>query len=426
MIRPSRSPNRAPDPKDWQAVGSRPIPALAPLRPRRRPHPEPGADPAPQPEPAGGPLAGRPRRRRRLWAGALVLIVGLGGVALWQRQRSATSRDLTPYTVVARQGALPGVVTASGELDAMRRVNVSPKRQGLLQELYVEEGDRVRGGQLIARMDAGDIGDRMQELEANLRSAEAQLTRSRSEWERRRQLFRNQAISADDYQRALGAFQVDQANVAAARQRLEQRSVEREEQLVRAPFDGVITQRFADPGAFVTPTTTASATAGATSSSVVELAQGLEVVAKVPESDIGRLRVGQEASVRVDAFPDRRFAARVRRIAPRAIKLNNVTSFEVKLQLLDPAPELRIGMTADIDFQTGRLAVQTVIPTVAVVTEKGRPGVLRVGKDSQPSFQPVELGASSGKDTQILQGLKPGEKVFIDLPPWAKQRRGDD
>ncbi|MFM7676628.1 MAG: efflux RND transporter periplasmic adaptor subunit [Synechococcus sp.] len=372
------------------------------------------------------PPRGSGTRRRRLVAGALVLAVALGGAALWQRQRSNGGRNLTPYTVVAREGSLPGVVTASGELDAMRRVNVSPKRQGLLQELYVEEGDRVRRGQLLARMEAGDITDRLQELEANLRSAEAQLQRSRSEWERRRQLFSNQAISADDYQRALGAYQVDQASVAAARQRLEQRRVEQDELLVRAPFDGVITQRFADPGAFVTPTTTASATAGATSSSVVELAQGLEVVAKVPESDIGRLRVGRQASVRVAAFPDRRFAARVRRIAPRAIKLNNVTSFEVKLQLLDPAPELRIGMTADIDFQTGRLPAETVIPTVAVVTEKGRPGVLRVGKDSQPTFQPVELGSSSGKDTQILEGLKPGERVFIDLPPWARKRSTGD
>jgi HlyD family secretion protein len=185
----------------------------------------------------------------------------------------------------------------------------------------------------------------------------------------------------------------------------------------------VISQRFADPGAFVTPTTTASASAGATSSSIVELSQGLEVLAKVPESDLGRLRLGMPASVRVDAFPDRRFAARVRQIAPRAVKTNNVTSFEVKLELVDPAPELRIGMTADVDFQTGRLQARTLVPTVAVVTEEGKPGVLLVGKESQPTFRPVELGVSSGRNTQILAGLEPGSRVFIDLPPWAKKRK---
>jgi HlyD family secretion protein len=210
----------------------------------------------------------------------------------------------------------------------------------------------------------------------------------------------------------------------AARERLAQRQVEQEELIVRAPFAGVISQRYAEPGAFVTPTTTASSSLGATSSSIVEVARGLEALAKVPESDVGRLQVGMPASVRVDAFPDRRFAARVRQIAPRAVKTNNVTSFEVKLAFTEPVPELRIGMTADVDFQTGRLQARTLVPTVAIVTEEGRPGVLLVDKDKQPSFQPVELGASSGKDTQILQGLEPGTRVFIDLPPWAKKKKG--
>jgi HlyD family secretion protein len=271
-------------------------------------------------------------------------------------------------------------------------------------------------------MDDGDLRDRIEEYQAALVSAQAQLSRSRSEWQRRQQLFRSGAISADEYSRALSAYQVDKAALTAAHQRLEQRQVERAELTVRAPFSGVVSQRFADPGAFVTPTTTASSSAGATSSSIVELVQGLEVLAKVPESDLGRLRLGMPASVRVDAFPDRRYRARVRQIAPRAVKLNNVTSFEVKLSLLDPSPELRIGMTADIDFQTGQLQADTVVPTVAIVTENGRPGVLLVGRNQQPTFQPVELGVSSGKDTQVLRGLNRGTRVFIDLPPWAKKR----
>jgi HlyD family secretion protein len=345
---------------------------------------------------------------------------------LTQRRSASQQRSLAEYTVVAREGALPGVITASGELGAYRRVNVSPKRQGVLQELYVDEGDRVQAGQPIALMDSGDLTDRLQELQAQLDSTQAQLTRSRSELQRNEGLYRQKAISQNDYNRIRSAYLVDLASARAAQQRLEQRRMERSELTVRAPFSGVITARFADPGAFVTPTTSASASAGASSSSVVELAQGLEAVAKVPESDIGRLKLGQTASVRVDAFPDRRFAARVRQIAPRAEKLNNVTSFEVKLLLVNPPPELRIGMTADIDFNTGTLAPRTLVPTVAVVTEDGKPGVLLVGKGNQPTFQPVSLGASSGRDTQILSGLKPGARVFIDLPPWAKKTRGKD
>ena len=92
------------------------------------------------------------------------------------------------------------------------------------------------------------------------------------------------------------------------------------------------------------------------------------------------------------------------------------------LRLVGEPPELRIGMTADIGFRTGQVQAETLVPTVAIVTESGRPGVLLVGKNNQPTFQPVELGISSGKDTQIISGLKSGTRVFIDLPPWAKKR----
>jgi HlyD family secretion protein len=364
-----------------------------------------------------------PRSRRPLWIALAALLALLTGLAVWQRQRTATSQNIAPFTVVARNGSLPGVVTASGELDAMERVNISPKRQGQLEELLVREGERVDKGQPIARMDAGDLGDRLAELQANLLSARAELGRSRSELARNIPLYRLGAISLNDLQRFQSDYEVKRMAVAAAQQRIQQRQVERDELIVRAPFAGVISQRFAEPGAFVTPTTTASTTAGATSSSIVELSQGLEVIAKVPESDLGRLRTGLPAEVRVDAFPDRRFPARIRQIAPRAVKQNNVTSFEVKLELLNPPPELRIGMTADIDFQTGALPPRTLVPTVAVVTEKGRPGVLLVGEDRQPTFQPVELGVSSGKETQILTGLDSGTRVFIDLPPWSKQKK---
>ncbi|MFM7236638.1 MAG: efflux RND transporter periplasmic adaptor subunit [Cyanobium sp.] len=393
----------------------RPIRSLEPVAP------SPVVVPSPSP-PRALPLR-RPRSRRPLWLALAALLALLAGLGLWHRQRTVARQNVAPYTVLARSGSLPGVVTASGELDAVERVNVSPKRQGQLRELLVEEGQQVEEGQPIAVMDAGDLKDRLEELQANLLSAQAELERSRSELARNEPLYRQGAISLNDLQRYRADYEVKRMAVAAALQRIQQRQVEGNELVVRAPFSGVISQRFAEPGAFVTPTTTASATAGATSSSIVELSQGLEVIAKVPESDLGRLHIGLPADVRVDAFPERRFPARVRQIAPRAVKLNNVTSFEVKLSLLNPPPVLRIGMTADIDFKTGSLPARTLVPTVAVVTERGRPGVLLVGKNREPTFQPVELGVSSGKDTEILTGLQPGTRVFIDLPPWAKQRK---
>ena len=368
-------------------------------------------------------LSGLKRLRRRrtvaLIAGGLLL---LGGGAWSLGPGRNGNRDLSDYTVSAERGTLPGVVTASGELEAVRRVNVSPKRQGVLNALLVDEGDVVRKGQVLARMDSGDLRDRLDELKALERQAQADYDARQADFRRREILFQRGAISAADLDDFRARYLTSQAALVAAQERIQQRSVESDDLLIRAPFDGVITERFAEPGAFVTPTTTASATAGATSSSIVELSQGLEVAAKVPESDIGRIRVGQSASVRVDAYPDQRFEARVREIAPRAVKTDNVTSFEVELDLIGPAPDLRIGMTVDVDFQTGRTNASTLVPTVAIVTEEGKPGVLMVGEQDQPRFQAVELGASSGSQTAIINGVKPGTKVFIDLPPWAKKR----
>ena len=364
---------------------------------------------------------GLKRRKRLVLLGAGAAALLAGGVLVMQATRQ-NSRDVSAYTVTAERGSLPGVVVASGEIEARRRVNVSPKRQGLLEELLVDEGDTVTKGQLLARMDPGDFRDRMDELKALERQAQADFEARRADFQRRERLFQREAISAADRDDFRARYLTSKASLAAAQERIQQRSVEGSELLIRAPFDGVITQRFAEPGAFVTPTTTASATAGATSSSIVELSQGLEVAAKVPESDIGRIRVGQTASVRVDAFPDQRFSAQVREIAPRAIKTDNVTSFVVELDLTDPAPDLRIGMTVDVDFQTGRTATSTLVPTVAIVTENGKPGVLLVGERSQPRFEPVELGSSSGSQTAILSDLEPGTKVFIDLPPWSSRR----
>ena len=372
-------------------------------------------------------MAAPPKRkgaRRRLSTILIVLAVLTGAGLLWRYQiLQKSTKDLSPYTVEASQGSLSGVITASGELKAKRRVNVSPRNRGLLDQLLVEEGDLVEEGETLAVMDRGDFEDRLDERQALLRQAEAAFRAKQDDYRRREGLFQQGVVSADSFNTIRSDMVAAQANVIAAKERIQQLQEEGRQLVIRAPFSGTITARYAEPGAFVTPTTSASTNAGATSSSVVELSQGLEVVARVPESDIGRIAIGQKAQIRVDAFPDERFQARVSEIAPRAEKQDNVTSFEVELDLVEPDQKLLIGMTADIDFQTGRSAERTLVPTVAIVTENGKPGVLLVGEQQEPTFQAVELGSSSGDRTAILNGLKPGTRVFIDLPPWAKQKR---
>ena len=351
-------------------------------------------------------------KKKKFLALIALSVLGVGGVGLKISQGNSSNKDITEFTISAESGSLPGLITASGELKANKSVNVSPKRQGILNEIYVEEGDQVKKGDLIAKMDFGDLAFRIDEIRANYETQKASYLRRKS-------LFKEGAISAEEYDEYKNRFLSSEA-------KFKQIEVEENETKIRAPFQGVITSRYAVPGAFVTPTTSASSSieGGATSSSIVKLSQGLEIIAKVPESDIGRIKTGQEATIRVDAFPDKLFKAVVSKISPSAIKNNNVTSFEVTLLLINKTEDevLRLGMTTDINFQTGATKVNTLIPTVAIVTEEGKAGVLVVGSDNQPTFKKVELGTSSGSKTAIISGLEPEEKVFIDLPPWAKKR----
>ncbi len=338
-------------------------------------------------------------------------VLTVSGISFKLKDANRSNKDITGFTIAAESGSLPGLITASGELKANKSVNVSPKRQGILNEIFVDEGDQVQQGDLIAKMDFGDLKYRIDELRANYETQKASYLR-------RKMLFSEGAISAEEYEEYKNKFLRSEA-------KFKQIEVEENETNIKAPFKGTITSRYAVPGAFVTPTTSASSSreGGATSSSIVKLSQGLEIVAKVPESDIGRIETGQEATIIVDAFPDKRYKAVVSKISPSAIRNNNVTSFEVTLFLNKRPKNLRLGMTSDINFETGATKISTLIPTVAIVTEEGKVGVLIPGEKNQPKFKKVELGTSSGSKTAIISGLNPGDRVFINLPPWAKKRK---
>tara|TARA_Y100001968_G_scaffold307848_1_gene326037 strand:- start:159 stop:1232 length:1074 start_codon:yes stop_codon:yes gene_type:complete len=340
------------------------------------------------------------------------LFLFLGIVSFWKfSQDPNKKRDLTSYTSYAIKGSLPGLINANGELQPQKTVNISPKRQGIIKYIYADAGEIVEEGQLLAKMDEGDLIYRINELKADFEKEKAN-------YERRKFLYEEGAISKEKHDEYKNLFLKSKA-------RLKQRELEKEELNVFAPFQGLITSRYAIPGAFVTPTTSASSNSNGSinSNSIFELSQGLEAIAKVPESDIGRIQIGQKANIRVDSFPEKRFEARVIEISPRAIKSNNVTSFEVTLSLINSPTQLRLGMTSDIEFQTGATPMRTLVPTVAIVTRDGVPGLFFVGKNSQPKFKRIELGTSSGDKTAIIKGLNPGDQIFIDLPPWTKEPR---
>jgi HlyD family secretion protein len=189
---------------------------------------------------------------------------------------------------------------------------------------------------------------------------------------------------------------------------------------IRAPFDGVITQKYADAGAIVTPTTSA-ATTSATSSSIVALAGTLEIVAQVAETDIGKIKIGQDVEIISNAFPDLVFHGKVTQIAPEAVVTQNVTTFEVHTSIDDDgvasfaSSKLLSGMNVSARFVGGKMEDALLIPTVCIVSKHGKSGVLVPEADGTPKFKPVKTGASSGSKTAVLRGLKENDLVFLGL-----------
>ncbi len=351
----------------------------------------------------------RLNRKKTITVFAFFLLLITGTTYKKATSNGNQNRDLSVYTIEVEEGRLPSLISTSGELQAEKSINVNPHRQGIIEEVYVQEGDKVTKGQLLAKIESRDFQYRLNQLTAEFENAKAS-------YERRKQLFVEGGISNEKYDEFKKSFQVSKS-------KLQQIQVEESELLIKAPFKGTITARYADPGTFVSQSTATSNSEGSMNKSVVEISQGIVVISKVPESEIGRIDIGQESSIRVEAFPDERFNAFVTEIAPRAVKSNNVTSFEVKLSLVKPPQKLRIGMTADVEFKTGKSSLSTIVPTVAIVTEKGESGLLIVGKNNEAIFQKVELGLSSGDKTTIIKGISPGEKVFIDIPPWSQRKQ---
>jgi HlyD family secretion protein len=212
------------------------------------------------------------------------------------------------------------------------------------------------------------------------------------------------------------------AQVTTAKGALQNIQAQINDTIIRAPFDGVVTKKFSDPGAFVTPTTSASSVAGAASNSILTLASTNQVVANLSENNIAQIRLGQSVKLKADAYPGRTFEGKVSQIAAQATVAQNVTSFEVKVALPDAEAQkqLRSGMNVEAEFQVGELKNAIVVPTVAVVRRQRATGVLVAGPDNQPVFTRIETGVTVNNKTEVKSGLNGKEKVLISFPPGER------
>ena len=322
---------------------------------------------------------------------------------LYQAQASAAASEANlaklrngnrPEDIAAAQAR---VSAASGRLDAARsRLALTNMKTSRFRGLQTE------GAISSDRFDEVVTDDRS--AQADLQTAQANLVESTRLLEESRNGSRFEDIAQAEAQlaQAIAGIRVVEVQI--------------EDTVIRAPFSGIITQKYANAGAFVTPTTTASASNSSSSTSIVAIANGLEIIAKVPEVDISQIRIGQDVEIVADAFPSEVFKGKVRLIAPEAIIEQNVTSFQVRVTLETGKDKLQSGMNTDLRFIGKQIDGALVVPTVAIVTQEGKTGLLIADEKGKPKFQPVTIGTTVDNQTQILSGAKVGDRVFVKLP----------
>ena len=217
-----------------------------------------------------------------------------------------------------------------------------------------------------------------------------------------------------------------QAQVTAARGSLENIQAQLNDSKITAPFTGFVTKKYADIGAFVSPSMGGGSGASASSSSILTLSGDRnQTIVNIAESQIGKIKPGQTVTLTVDAYPDERFAAKVDRIAPKASVAQNVTSFEVYVALTYPAAEkLKAGMNADAEFAIGNLANALLVPNAAVVRQAQGEGVYILGVDRQPKFQAIKTGVTVSGKTEVKSGLQGNEQILISPPSTEKKPGG--
>ncbi|MGE5657261.1 MAG: efflux RND transporter periplasmic adaptor subunit [Actinomycetota bacterium] len=213
------------------------------------------------------------------------------------------------------------------------------------------------------------------------------------------------------------------AQVAAAKGSVQTIQAQINDTVIRAPFSGTVTRKYADPGAFVTPTTAGSSVTSATSSSILSLASTNQVVANVAETNIAQIQLNQEVTIQADAYQGKKFTGRVTQISPQSIVQQNVTSFEVKVSILnDSQGLLRSGMNVNVEFKVGELKNALVVPTVAIVRQEKGTGVFVAGENHKPTFTPIVTGMTVNDRTEVRSGLTGSEKVFISFPSGFRPR----
>lgn len=366
---------------------------------------------------------------------ALLFIIILGMVFLRGMFLPAVEVEVTTAGDMYPSQALT-LLNASGYVVAQRRAAVASKVTGRLISISVEEGDVVKSGDVIARLESEDVAATQKQASANLEasraeleSAKAELQDAKTNLERQKELVAKDYVSRLEYDSASARYKKSSAAVASAEAAVRALTAALHGAVValgytyiRAPFDAVVLTKDADIGDIVTPIGAAAAAKAA----VVTIADmdSLLVEADVSESNLKQVKVGEPCEIQLDAFPDLRFRGKVHMIVPTADRTK--ASVMVKVKFLDKDKRVLPEMSAKVAFLERPLKPEELKPRIAVnassvVTLDSRKYVFLL-KDNTAVETPVTTGRQFGEMVEVLDGVKTGDRVILKPSDKVKNK----
>lgn len=341
-----------------------------------------------------------------------------------------TSFDLETYT--AEPTLLSEVVTATGTMESVTSVDVGTQVTGIISNLMVDFNDQVTKGQLIAEIDKTVLQSELQSADATLASAKASYDYAAVNYERDKALYAEKLISdyeyqtsEKDYEVAKMAYQKSQADRVRAAKNLTYAEI-------TSPIDGIVVSREVEVGQTVVSNMSVA------SLYVIADLDHMQVVGNVDEADIGQVKVGQNVSFTVDAYPEDTFEGTVTQVRISPTTTNNVVTYEVIVSTTNPDHKLIPGMTANLSIYTLQIENAIAVPLKALKFEpmQDESGSLPepkaldnvtgpsiwVLRDNSLVQTAVELGVKNSIYQQIVNGLKQGDKVALQY----QEIRSDD
>lgn len=376
------------------------------------------------------------KRRTKIIIGVALAIVALLVVLGFASRRN---KDVTEVTIAkVERSDLTSKVTATGRIDAQRKVDLSANVMGQIVNLAVREGDRVKKGDFLLQIDQKQLAASAQGAAASLealfsdRDAQrANAAEAQRIYERAQKNYSDRIIPLAELDRARTALQAAQANVVAIERRIDQARANvaaardtLSKTTMTAPMDGIVTALPVEEGEVAVIGTMNNP--GTILLTIADMSV-VEAVMEVDETDIPNVKVGQRATVTIDAYPNKTFSGLVTEVGSSPINAQAAQSgaeavnFEVKIQVENPPEGVRPGFSASADIITGTAAKAVAIPIQAlVVREKpgskaGKPeeeeGVF-LNENGQAKFAVVKTGLSGESNIEIVTGLKEGQEII--------------